>query len=205
METSKILKNFIVLEGLDGSGTTTQLERLTVKYNLHGINVFKTMEPTGGPIGKLIREALKKKINIDSRTLALLFSADRNEHIYGRDGIISHLDKGYHVISDRYFFSSIAYQSLSCDRDWVTGLNPYPLPEYLFFIDVDPAECQRRMASRASIELYEDIMLQERIIGNYSYGIELFSARGMKVYHIDGKQQPDIVCEKIWKIINPCR
>ncbi len=118
MPNSEILKKFIVLEGLDGSGTTTQLNMLGKKFSQSNINCFMTMEPTDGCIGKIIRKALKKEIVLDKKTLALLFSADRNEHLCGRDSIREYLARGIWTISDRYFFSSIAYQSLDCEREW---------------------------------------------------------------------------------------
>ncbi len=129
-----ILKKFIVLEGLDGSGTTTQIKMLSDKFKNSGIKLLVTAEPTDNRIGRIIRETLHHKYKIKPDTLALLFAADRNEHLFGKKGIIDYLDEGYYVISDRYFFSSIAYQSLNCDLDWVIALNNFPLPEYLFLL-----------------------------------------------------------------------
>ncbi len=199
------IKNFIVIEGLDGSGTTTQLNMINNKFVKNGIKSLSTMEPTGSDIGALIRKALKKDIAIKPETLALLFAADRNEHLYGKDGIINYIEKGYFVISDRYLFSSIAYQSLDCDREWVAELNNFPLPEMLFFIDVPPYLCQDRMKNRSSKELFEEISIQEKILENYSYGIKSLSESGMKVFNIDGTLTPDLINEKMWEIINQCR
>jgi len=203
MKTFNVLKDFVVIEGLDGSGTTTQLDLLEKKSKKNGINVFPTMEPTGGAIGKIIRDALRKNIVIEPKTLALLFSADRNEHLYGNDGIIQYINNGYKVISDRYFFSSIAYQSLDCGRDWVISINNFPLPEFLFFIDVPPHTCQSRMKNRKCVELFDDLLLQEKILENYKYGINSYSGTGMKIYYIDGTETADTINEKIWNIINP--
>ncbi|MDX9801096.1 MAG: dTMP kinase [Spirochaetia bacterium] len=201
MDTSTVLKNFIVLEGLDGSGTTTQLKMISQKLKNNGIKCFPTMEPTENRIGALIRDALKKNISIDSKTLAFLFAADRNEHLYGKDGIIQFAENGYKVVSDRYLFSSIAYQSLSCGFEWVLGLNNFPLPEYLFFIDLSPEICQSRMKNRDSRELFDEIEMQEKILINYKKGIDYYDGRGMKVFYLDGRESAEMINEKIWKII----
>ena len=203
MKTFNVLKDFVVIEGLDGSGTTTQLDLLEKKSKKHGIKVYSTMEPTDGAIGKIIRDALRKNLVMEPETLALLFSADRNEHLYGNDGIIQYINNGYKVISDRYFFSSIAYQSLNCSRDWVISINTFPLPEFLFFIDVPPDICQSRMKSRKCVELFDDLLLQKKILENYKHGINIYSGTGMKIHYIDGTDSADTINEKIWNIINP--
>ena len=203
MEIHNILKNFIVLEGLDGSGTTTQLKMLKKNFDENKIDAFLTVEPTDGVIGKVIRDALRKKVLLDNKTLALLFAADRNEHIYGKTGIIEQLDKNKHVLCDRYLFSSIAYQSLFCNRDWIVEINNFPLPEYLFFIKTSPQECQKRMQNRSEKELFEDIKLQENILENYKFGINIFKKSEMKVFYINGEESPKIINENIWKILFP--
>lgn len=162
---------------------------------------FPTMEPTESSIGKLIRDALKKNISIDAKTMALLFASDRNEHLYGKEGIIRFIDHGYTAVSDRYLFSSIAYQSLSCGFEWVLGLNDFPLPEYLFFIDLSPEICQTRMKNRESRELFDEIEIQEKILINYKKGINYYADSGMKVFYLDGNEPPEMINEKIWNII----
>ncbi len=203
MEFVNILEKFIVLEGLDGAGTTTQLKMLKERFDKEKIDSFSTMEPTDGVIGKVIREALRKKIVLDNKTLALLFAADRNEHLYGREGILEQIQQGQWVLCDRYLFSSIAYQSLTCDRKWVFEINNFPLPEYLFFVATSPQECQKRMESRSEKELFEDLKLQEKIMNNYSYGINRYEKSGMKIFYIDGEESPGMINEKIWKILFP--
>ena len=198
-----ILEKFIVLEGLDGAGTTTQLKMLKQRFDDNKIDSFLTMEPTDEVIGRVIRDALRKKIVLDNKTLALLFAADRNEHIYGKDGIMEQLKTDKWVICDRYLFSSIAYQSLTCPREWVLEINNFPLPEYLFFIRTSPQECQKRMESRDEKELFEDIKLQENILNNYNYGINMFKESKMKLIYIDGEESPQIINEKIWKNLFP--
>ena len=201
MNSANVLKNFIVLEGLDGSGTTTQLKMISERFRNNGMKCFPTMEPTESSIGKLIRDALRKNISIDAKTMALLFASDRNEHLYGRDGIIEFINNGYTAVSDRYLFSSIAYQSLSCGFEWVLGLNDFPLPEYLFFIELSPEICQTRMKNRESRELFDEIEIQEKILINYKKGINYYADSGMKVFYLDGNEPPEMINEKIWNII----
>ncbi|MBR5669002.1 MAG: dTMP kinase, partial [Spirochaetales bacterium] len=115
---SEILKGFWVLEGLDGAGTTTQLKKLEDYLQSKGTGVFRTAEPTIYETGKFIRKVLSGEIKVPQSTIAYLFAADRDNHINNPEyGIISHLKKGEVVISDRYFFSSFAYQSIGFDPD----------------------------------------------------------------------------------------
>ena len=90
----KPLKNFIVLEGLDGCGTTTQTALLAARLEEKGIQAVRTNEPTDGSIGRFIRSVLQKKESVDPFTLALLFSADRSEHVNGKNGIIEQTEAG---------------------------------------------------------------------------------------------------------------
>jgi len=198
MKNIKILKRFIVLEGLDGAGTTTQMKKLEKKFKEKGIGCVSTMEPTDNPVGKLIRKVLEKHISIEPETLAVLFSADRNEHIYGKEGIKNLTERGVWVICDRYLFSSIAYQSLKCDPEWVLSINSYPLPEYLFFLDVPEDVCSKRLNKRDKKELFDDLELQKRILANYHMGFEKGIDSGVKYFTLDGTEKPESISEKIW-------
>ncbi len=198
----EVLKNFIVLEGLDGSGTTTQLNMLDSELKARGKSVFVTCEPSPLPTGKIIRQILQKEISAEAETLARLFSADRYEHLYNKqDGIIKHLKCGEIVITDRYLFSSLAYQSLGCGFDFVKNLNPYPLPEYLIYIDVEPVVCRQRMSGREQEELFEGDDIQCEIIKNYERGLDSFPESGMKLVRIDGSRPPEQICTEILDII----
>ena len=120
------LKNFIVFEGIDGSGTSTQIKKLVER----DLNKFvATAEPTKKETGLFLRKMLGGDFSVDSKTAAYLFAADRCEHIYGKDGVIDLLNQGKIVVSDRYFFSSLAYQSVSCGNELPRLLNSqFPLP-----------------------------------------------------------------------------
>jgi len=199
----KPIKNFIVLEGLDGCGTTTQTDLLAKKLEEAGIPGFRTNEPTGGSIGRFIRSVLQKKESVDPFTLALLFSADRSEHVYGKNGIAQQAEAGKIVICDRYLFSSLAYQSLFIDYDTVAELNRYyPLPEYLFYIDLSPEECQKRMEARGEeAELFERLELQRKIEANYKKTLALLSGSDMKTIIIDGRASKQDIHRQICEVL----
>ncbi len=198
----KILPGFIVLEGLDGSGTTTQLELLSESFNKAGIPAVPTCEPTDMTLGRTIRTVLKKEEKVQPETLARLFTADRNEHLYNpSSGIIRLLNEGKTVISDRYLFSSLAYQSLDLSFDLVYKLNRnFPLPRFLFFIDTSIEECQSRIGKRNAEELFEYSEIQERILENYMKAFKKYRGSGMNYCRINGNNSPEKINEEIWKI-----
>ncbi len=195
-------EGFVVFEGLDGAGTTTQIEALFYKLTGNSIPVFSTCEPTDSPIGRAIRDVLGKKTAVTPDTLALLFAADRNEHLWGKDGIIDHLERGDIVLCDRYIFSSLAYQTLESSREFVWELNSrFPLPEYLFFIDVPPEECQSRMKVRGTSDIFDKITFQYKIRQAYLDTFRAFETSGMETHLIDGTGSVEEVQEKIWNIL----
>jgi len=140
---------FIVIEGLDGSGKTIQSRMLFDYLIQSNYPVNLSYEPTHGPIGSILRQALIGRIIVDPKTIAALFAADRLDHIYNpTDGILKHLNKGIIEISDRYYLTSFAYQTLEVDQSWVWELNSQAIkPDLIIFLDVDPQECFRRISS----------------------------------------------------------
>lgn len=196
----EILKGFIVIEGLDGSGTTTQLNNISAYLEKKNTAFVRTHEPTDMDTGLLIRKVLSGKIPLEQETIAYLFAADRNQHINGKESGIRDLLKTHaYVISDRYHFSSIAYQSIGGDAGLVKELNSrFPLPEYLIFIDVPLEECQRRMAERNSgKDIYDAMEVQKKVLNNYNDAIDYFSDSEMKVCRIDGLQSPEAITSEI--------
>src|ERR1041385_8108335 len=108
---------FIALEGIDGSGKSTQTKLLTEKLTGQGHRVYSTFEPTDNQIGKMIRSIFRGEVKADHRVIAGLFVADRLDHLLNEDyGIVKKLAEGYTVICDRYCFSSYAYQGAHIDR-----------------------------------------------------------------------------------------
>ncbi|MBR1582530.1 MAG: dTMP kinase [Spirochaetales bacterium] len=185
---SEILKGFWVLEGLDGAGTTTQLKNLEAYMQDKGLPVFRTAEPTIYETGRFIRRVLSGEIKVPQSTIAYLFAADRDNHINNPEyGIISHLQNGEIVISDRYFFSSFAYQSIGFDPDAVMMLNSrFPYPELVLYVDTPVEDCISRIDSRGSDkEIYEKQDYQTKVRENYE---KFFSnlPEGCRLIRVDG-------------------
>jgi len=184
---------FVVIEGIDGAGTTTQAKLLVDYLNSVQKNAVLTAEPTSGEIGKLIRRFLSKEITFDEKTLALLFAADRTDHI--EKSITPEIEQGNIVVTDRYFLSSLAYQSTGAETTFIENVNFYHvLPDITFLIDIDPEISLGRKTG--SKEFYEKLDLQKRIRKNYLWAYEKYKeAHNIKL--IDGK----LGIEEIHKMI----
>lgn len=173
---------FIVIEGIDGSGTTTQSKRLVAELTGRGLDARWTCEPSDGAVGKLIRAALERRLlaadgvtpeSLDWGTLALLFAADRLDHV--KRVIEPALVRGAVVVSDRYTLSSLVYQSVTApDGDaalqWITALNQRaPAPDLTLVLDV-PARvaAQRRNARGGPEEIFDEASIQARLAAAYS-------------------------------------
>jgi len=198
-----IINNFAVFEGGDGSGTTTQLALLAERLKIAGKPAFfSTFEPTDGNIGKLIRCALKNELTLKPQTLAMLFAADRNEHIYGKDGILEHTNRGFLAVSDRYVLSSLVYQGIECGDELPMALNsPFPAPETLIFFDIEPEIALERMKNRASHEIYEYREFQAKVREKYKSLLGMYSENGVRVETIDASKTTEEVADRVWSIM----
>jgi dTMP kinase len=198
----EILKNFVVFEGGDGSGTSTQLALLTDKFAAGGPQLppfFPTSEPTGGQIGRLIRTALKNDPPLRPETLARLFAADRNEHLYGPDGVAERCRRGELVVCDRYTLSSLVYQGIECGETLPRSLNAtFPAPELLFFFDIDPTIAHNRLSNRPELEIYERIDFQEKVRERYRSLLGEYRDAGVRVEVIDASHSVEKVAEDVW-------
>ena len=201
----KILNNFVVFEGCDGSGTTTQLNILEGFFQRNQPSLpplYRTFEPTNGSIGKLIRSVLRKELALLPETVAMLFAADRNEHLYGSGGIAERCGRGELVVSDRYLPSSLVYQGLLCGEELPARLNrDFPGPELLIFFDIESETAQRRMAGRDLKEIYEYLDFQVQVRERYKSLLPQFAAQGVTVEVIDASPPPEDVAQEVWQII----
>ena len=180
----------IVIEGIDGAGTTTQTRLLVDWMNARGLSAHATREPSDGPVGRLLREILGgAHAPVAGTTMALLFAADRMDHL-SRE-IEPRLESGQHVVSDRYYHSSLAYQAEEADREFVAAVNARARkPDLTLFLRVDARQAaQRRHAAGRITERYDDLALQERIAKNYD--------RIPEMMIIDGAQAVEKVQEAL--------
>jgi dTMP kinase len=198
-----VLENFIVLEGLDGSGTTTQLELLRSRLGCLRKPHHCTSEPTEGPVGRLIRSALKGSVVLDHGTIAYLFAADRHEHLFAPEaGIVARAKRGEVVVSDRYIFSSLAYQGLLCGIDLVRQLNDrFPLPAHVIFLDTPVDVSQSRISGRVGREIFDDQALQSKVRDLYFEAFAAYRATPLGVHVLDGAGPVDQVAEEVWNVV----
>lgn len=206
---------FIVLEGLDGSGTTTQSRRLAKWLEDQDVAVRKTFEPTDGPIGKLIRDLLSRKpvshdsnspVSFSEDALCLLFAADRIEH---SRQIREWQAGGRDVVCDRYVHSSIAYQSLGSgiSAEHVVETNrDIAVPDITIFLDVPVEACLERLRGRdESPSVYEKKNILDQIHRNYLKTAALYSEHFGPIYTVDGSRSVGDVTEAIKAIVGRFR
>lgn len=205
-----ILQNFIVLEGIDGAGTSTQLD---IIRNTPGTQRFLfTAEPTPSPVGRFLRQMLKGDAPVSNETAAYVFAADRNEHVNGRlsidgdrhlsTGIMEACSGGYTVVSDRYLFSSLAYQSISCSPELPRLLNGgFPLPRLLVYFDIDPVKSLERIGGRDTREIYENAGFLMQTVEQYEKVLNEYSdperCGGMEILRVDAAKPIPEVTEAI--------
>ena len=200
---------FIALEGIDGSGKSTQIGRLAERLTEHGITCHTTREPTGRPVGALIRQALTGQAPLDPRVIAALYAADRIDHLVnGEDGLLALVERGITVVTDRYYFSSYAYHSVDIDMDWVIGANSVSAellrPTLTVFLDVSAELAMERIRrGRERAELFEK---EERLRRTRELYFEAFERlKGAEaVAVVDGAGAEDEVEERIWAAVAPC-
>jgi len=185
---------FIVLEGIDGAGTTTQTRVLSSWFKSLGRVVFVTREPSDGPIGNVLRQMMRGRVCSRSlagealptgpTTMALLFAADRIDHI--ENEITPHLEAGHVVICDRYVLSSLAYQSVDVDLAFVSQINSKALqPDITIFLDIDADIAMKRVAERTgSRDSFETLPFQKKVAANYRQLIDSYPVG--QVARIDG-------------------
>jgi len=202
--------HFIVIEGIDGSGTTTQCALLAGRLTRKGLPIHTTREPSDGPIGVLIRQILTGRVVVPAThgtrppswaTMAALFAADRLDHLEAE--ILPNLNDGVSVICDRYDHSSVAYQTVSSGggadvSSWVLELNRRARrPDLTLVLDVDPQIAAARRGTRStSPELYEVSEMQAELAKFYQNVDALFPDDAIR--HVDASLDVDAVAEVIW-------
>jgi len=198
---------FIVFEGIDGSGTTTQAMMLHDYLLSKSKKPLITSEPSAGPVGCLIRLTHTKRItstenkHYRERYLSRLFAADRDDHLYNdENGILKQIALDYFVISTRYYLSSLAYHVFTeDDYKFVYSLNKdFPPPDYTFFLDC-PIECSlNRITSSRLPDINEEKANLTMVLNNYEYAISRYEG---KISRIDGTKKTNEINIEIIKIL----
>ena len=189
---------FIVIEGVDGAGTTTQVAQLAAALRERRLAVRDTREPSAGPVGALLRLFLTGRLVTPGplgmrapnwKTMALMFAADRLDHIEAE--IAPLLEEGVCVISDRYYHSSVAYQALGANDmpaaiSWIRSLNQHARkPDLTIVLDVSAEQAAERRRKRGGTELYDDDALQAELVTFYARLEQHFP--GENVVHVSGE------------------
>lgn len=192
------MSRFIVLEGIDGAGTTTQLARLIQWLEAQGLSAHGTREPTNRSVGKVIRATLQKKEGAPPRaSLPWLFAADRSDHLLSE--IHPWLDRGDWVVSDRYYHSSLAYQTLDLPFQDVLTLNEkFLIPHLTLFLKIDVKTSLSRINARAGThEIFETNSILQQVASQYEVVNERLRNRGDLIIDIDATQSMDAVFAQI--------
>lgn len=197
---------FFAFEGIDGSGKSTQIRLLTQNLKTHGIRCYETREPTDGPIGSVVHQMMTGRIAADPRVISGLFAADRLDHLTNRvNGICQVIDQGVTVVTDRYYFSSYAYNGVEMDMQWVMECNRLSeellRPTLNIFLDV-PVETalERISANRLHRELYEK---EERLRAVRNQYFKAFEQKKTEenVAVIDAAAEETVVAARVWSAV----
>ena len=193
---------FVVFEGIDASGKSTQVARLAAALRQAGRSVHVTAEPTTGPVGTMIREAFAGRVPLDDRAVAALFVADRIDHLTNpRDGILAILDDGVDVVGDRYHLSSLAYQAGDVGMDWILRANAPSTdllrPDVTIYLDLDPAVAMQRLRRRAEpADRFEVLERLASAHAHYAEAIALLAERDT-IRTVSALGEPDEVSARV--------
>lgn len=190
---------FIVFEGIDGAGKSTVCDRVKSELESEGKKVILTAEPTHEGIGAFIRSGAAG--DISQTTEALLFVADRNDHT---EAIRRWVSEGRIVLCDRYFASTVAYQSAKLDgdgtdRDWLLSINSRFTsgPDATILLDIDPSESLSRVGTRGEeVSKFEKLDFLEQVRSNY-----LRLAEEYGFVKVDASADPDTVFDTVMSVI----
>lgn len=196
---------FIVFEGIDGSGKTTQIRKLEKRLRADGREVYATAEPTNTVSGGLLRDALSGAQYRSPCEFAAMFVLDRiNHNVNRQNGIEKLLNDGRDVICDRYYYSSLAYQGSEADYEWVKSMNlncpEIRKPDICIFLDIDPQKSLDRLGSRAMTEIYEELGKQEKIRAKFMSVFESLAGRdNIKIINAD--RSIDDIAEDVYALV----
>ena len=201
MSTPSARPRFIALEGLDGSGGTTQLHRLQAECITRGEPCITTREPSDGPVGKLIRAQLAGTLG--DAVLPYLFAADRRDHL--DTVVIPALARGEHVLSDRCALSSFAYQAEALGLAQVMRLNEdFRTPDLTLLLELDPELCLDRILARGlPRDRFETVARLRTVQAAYDLAVRALTDSTWNIVRIDASGSADTVAERIRRVVWP--
>lgn len=198
---------FIVFEGIDGAGKTTQIELLCAALEKRGLKCKITAEPTDLPSGREIREALSGKTKKTPIEMAEMFACDRAIHnTHPEEGINRALADGITVVSDRYYYSSLAYQGAALGYETVAALNldneSIRTPDLCVFLDLTPEKSLERIGKRGeATEIYENFDYLTKTRAMFFDVFERLRARGERIAIIDASGSVSEVSERVLEAV----
>lgn len=194
-----------MLEGLDGAGTTTIASLLAETLEARGRQVRLTAEPTDGAFGRLLRRHIRREVTLDASTAALIFSADRSDHLNSL--VRPTLRRQRLVVCDRYILSTLAYQGangVSMDAVLAASVG-FDRPDVTFFLTVPDDVRAERMSGRGRSDRYEDPELQELLRRGYAAAIHVLRRAGHRIEEIDATAGVDDVLATILARLDAAR
>ncbi len=206
--TEKNKGRFIVFEGIDGSGKSTQIQLLQKRLEEMGIPVYLTREPTDGPYGSMLHNIMTGRLEACQETIAAMYVADRMDHIKNSyNGMLKKLEEGFTVISDRYYFSSYAYQGAHLPLDYVIMANSVCAealrPDLHLFLDLEPEVSFARISkNRTDFEIYEKLDNLKNTRDKYYEAFEKLKD-SEQVAVINADQSVESLSEAIWAQVAP--
>lgn len=200
---------FIALEGLNGSGKTTQLDLLKMRAAQDDMTIYFTEEPTHNPIGTIIRDIQTKKLTMLPEITAPLYAADRFDHVTNPEyGILTYLNNHIPVITSRYYLSSYGIQTTMVSMNYVHMANSLARtilkPDITIFLDIDTETALNRAGQVNDPDIFENKKRQEASRRTYYDAIEFLNADGDNIQVIDcSKLNTNEVFDQIWTILLP--
>ena len=198
---------FIVFEGIDGAGKTTQVDLLAQNLASLGREVSLSAEPTTLATGKAIRRALSGEEKKSECEMAAMFVLDRIAHnINSETGIRALTERGIDVISDRYYYSSLAYQGAATDYEWVKAMNinspEIRRPDLCIYLDLLPEQSLERISrGRESLEIYENLEKLTAVRAKFLSVVEDLRRDGESIYVVNAARAAEDIAKEIFEIV----
>ena len=198
---------FIVFEGIDGAGKTTQVDLLAQNLASLGREVSLSAEPTTLATGKAIRRALSGEEKKSECEMAAMFVLDRIAHnINSETGIRALTERGIDVISDRYYYSSLAYQGTATDYEWVKAMNinspEIRRPDLCIYLDLLPEESLERISrGRESLEIYENLEKLTAVRAKFLSVVEDLRRDGESIYVVNAARAAEDIAKETFEIV----